>query len=163
MSKIITLKQLKAEWVTPEKIAPYGQVIFPSKDDKIFDNEDAKLLLNNGIPRFYIMRLKQQGRKFHCITRHVKCTQCLGALEGKSWLIALAPPSQGNEPSVEDLIAFKIPGNCFVKLEVGTWHAGPHFDDDFIDFYNLELSDTNIVDHFTHNFQPSHGWEFEIV
>jgi hypothetical protein len=29
----------------------------------------------------------------------------------------------------------------------GTWHAGPFFEDDEINFINLELSDTNEVDH----------------
>ena len=57
----------------------------------------------------------------------------------------------------------KFLGNCFIKLEVGTWHAGPYFEQDFVDFYNLELSDTNVVDHFTHDFAKSHNLELEIV
>ncbi|MBD0313443.1 MAG: Ureidoglycolate hydrolase, partial [Microcoleus sp. T3-bin5] len=48
-------------------------------------------------------------------------------------------------------------------LDVGTWHAGPYFDADFVDFYNLELSDTNVVDHFTFDFVKDHNLEFEIV
>ena len=59
--------------------------------------------------------------------------------------------------------AFRIPGDCFVKLEVGTWHAGPYFDHDTVDFYNLELSDTNVVDHFTHNFLTKQNLTFEII
>ncbi|MEK0188931.1 Ureidoglycolate hydrolase, partial [Microcoleus anatoxicus PTRS2] len=61
------------------------------------------------------------------------------------------------------LAAFQVPGNCFIKLEVGTWHAGPYFEGDFIDFYNLELSDTNIVDHFSYDFVKSHKLDFEII
>jgi ureidoglycolate hydrolase len=109
------------------------------------------------------MRLEKRGRKFHKITRHEQCTQCLGSLEGKEWFIAVAPPCEAKEPEIEKMAAFRIPGNCFIKLEVGTWHAGPYFDRDFIDFYNLELSDTNVVDHFTHSFLKSHNLEFEIV
>ncbi|HBL58061.1 MAG TPA: Ureidoglycolate hydrolase, partial [Cyanobacteria bacterium UBA8803] len=96
-------------------------------------------------------------------TRHVQCTQCLGALEGKDWWMAVAPPSQGQQPEIEAVKAFWIPGNCFIKLEMGTWHAGPYFDHDVVDFYNLELSDTNEVDHFSHDFLKSHHLEFEIV
>lgn len=159
-----TVKQLQAEWVTPENFRRYGQAIFPSKDGKAYDAEDAQLNLQNGIPRFYIMRLHGRGCKFHAITRHVRCTQCLGSLEGKDWLIAVAPPNNdAEEPALEELKAFHIPGNCFIKLEAGTWHAGPYFDGDVVDFYNLELSDTNIVDHFTHNFLTSHQLEFEII
>ena len=39
----------------------------------------------------------------------------------------------------------------FIKLHQATWHAGPFFlEAQHMDFYNLELSDTNIADHFTH-------------
>lgn len=158
------LKQLPAQPITPESFRPYGQVIFASVDGKPFDAEDARLNLENGIPRFYIMRLQHKGRKFHKITRHVQCTQCLGSLEGKEWFIAVASPNNNTkQPELEEITAFRIPGNCFIKLEVGTWHAGPYFDREFVDFYNLELSDTNVVDHFTHNFQESDRIEFEIV
>lgn len=159
-----TVQQLPAKWVTPENFHHYGQVISASVDGKSYDAEDAQLNLQNGIPRFYIMRLQDKGRKFHTITRHVRCTQCLGSLSGKDWLIAVAPPNNDiDKPRLEDITAFRIPGNCFIKLEVGTWHAGPYFEGAYVDFYNLELADTNVVDHFTHNFLTSHQLEFEIV
>lgn len=159
-----TVQQLPAQWITPDNFRPYGQAIFASDDGKVYDTEDAQLNLQNGTPRFYIMGLHQRGRRFHKITRHVQCTQCLGALAGKDWLIAVAPPHpESNQPAIEELAAFRIPGNCFIKLEVGTWHAGPYFDGEAVDFYNLELSDTNVTDHFSHDFLESHNLEFEIV
>ncbi|MBD2775404.1 ureidoglycolate lyase [Iningainema tapete] len=158
------IQQLRAEWISSENFRRFGQVIFPSKDGKPFDVEDAQLVLDKGIPRFYIMQLQRRGRKFHTITRHTQCTQCLGSLAGKDWLIAVCPPNQDvDKPAIEEIAAFRIPGNCFIKLAVGTWHAGPYFEHDVVDFYNLELSDTNVVDHFTHNFLKSHNLEFEIV
>jgi ureidoglycolate hydrolase len=163
MSESILTQQLLAEWVTPENFQSYGQVILASVDGKSFDAEDAQLNLANGIPRFYIMRLEKKGRKFSKITRHVRCTQCLGSLEGKDWLMAVAPPSEGDRPNLEKLAAFRIPGNCFIKLDVGTWHAGPYFDADVVDFYNLELSDTNVVDHFTFDLAKNCNLRFEIV
>jgi ureidoglycolate hydrolase len=163
MSQPVLLKQLQAEWITPERFQRYGQAIAPSEDGKPYDETDAQLNLQNGIPRFYIMRLHKRGRKFHKITRHSQCTQCLGSLAGKDWLIAVAPPCQANEPEIEKMAVFRIPGHCFIKLEVGTWHAGPYFEHDVVDFYNLELSDTNIVDHFTHDFLKSNNLEFEII
>ena len=41
------------------------------------------------------------------------------------------------------------PGEA-VKLQQGTWHAGPFFHAPSALFYNLELGDTNLTDH---NFQ----------
>jgi ureidoglycolate hydrolase len=155
------LYKLPAQWITPEKFHPFGQVIFADKDGKAYDTEDAQLELHRGIPRFYIMRLQNRGRKFSTITRHQKCTQCLGSLEGKDWLIAVASPS--TKPDIDDITAFRVPGNCFIKLEVGTWHAGPYFDASYVDFYNLELSDTNINDHETCNLLENYSIGFEIV
>ncbi|MEG5061564.1 ureidoglycolate lyase [Microcoleus sp. A2-C5] len=163
MTTLVSVKQLSAQWITSENFRSYGQVISASFDGKFFDDEDARLNLSNGMPRFYIMRLHENGRKFGKITRHVECTQCLGALDGKSWLMAVAPPGDSDKPSLEDIVAFRIPGSCFIKLDVGTWHAGPYFDADFVDFYNLELSDTNVVDHFSFDFVKHYNLEFEIV
>ncbi len=159
-----TLTQLQAQTITSEAFRPYGQVITPSADGKAFDLEDAQLELSQGIPRFYIMRLHRRGCRFHRITRHLKCTQCLGSLGGKEWLIAVCPPDSSMDvPNLQAIKAFRIPGDCFIKLNVGTWHAGPYFQDDVVDFYNLELSDTNIADHFTHDFLSTQGLEFEII
>jgi ureidoglycolate hydrolase len=157
------LQTIPAQLITSESFHPFGQMVIASNDHKSFGSEDAQLQLQNGIPRFYIMRLYQRGRKFHQITRHQLCTQCLGSLESKEWLLAVAPPNQAALPSLEAIVAFRVPGNCFIKLEVGTWHAGPYFDDPWVDFYNLELSDTNLIDHDTCSLLEHYGVEFEIV
>lgn len=158
-----SVKKLTAQWLTPENFQLYGQVIYASPDGKAYDSTDAQLVLRNGIPRFYIMRLHHRGRKFHTITRHVQCTQCLGSLEGKDWLIAVAPPTNAYSPVLEDIAAFRIPGNCFIKLNQATWHAGPFFEHEFVDFYNLELIDTNINDHDTYNFGERDNLQLEII
>lgn len=158
-----TVQLLIAQAITPEAFAPYGQLIFASVDGQPYGADDAQLRLDQGTPRFYIMRLHHKGRRFSRITRHRRCTQCLGSLEGKDWLIAVAPPAEADEPDLGAIAAFRIPGNCFIKLNLGTWHAGPYFDQPSIDFYNLELSDTNITDHQTYNLLTQHGLEFEIV
>lgn len=156
-------RKVVAQKVTSESFLPFGQVIFALDDHAPFSMKDAQLQLQEGIPRFYIMRLYQSGRRFRHITRHQHCTQCLGSLEGKEWLLGVAPPSLTSSPVWEEIVAFRIPGNCFIKLEVGAWHAGPYFDDDYVDFYNLELSDTNLVDHHTCNLLEQYGVEFEII
>lgn len=156
-------KQLNAKWLSPESFHPYGQVIYPSIDGKPYDLTDAQLILQNGIPRLYIMRLHYKGYRFNTLTRHVQCTQCLGSLAGKDWLIAVAPPTANSLPALEEIAAFQIPGNCFIKLNIGTWHAGPYFDDEFVDFYNLELNDTNINDYDIYNFRKNNNLELEII
>ncbi len=156
------LRKITPQQITSKAFQPFGQVIVALQDDQPYGADDAQLQLQ-GIPRFYIMQLQQRGRKFHKITRHQRCTQCLGSLAGKEWLLGVAPSTESPLPRWEDIVVFRIPGNCFIKLNVGTWHSGPYFDSDRVDFYNLELSDTNTVDHDTCNLLEQYGVEFEIV
>lgn len=156
------IQTILAKPITPEGFRPYGQLIRATADGKGFDTEDAQLQISQGIPRFYIMRLQNRGRRFDKITRHRRCTQCLGSLNGKTWLMAVAPPSNSDRPDLEAMLAFQIPDDCFIKLELGTWHAGPYFDHESVDFYNLELSDTNFVDHQTCDLRTTYGVTIEI-
>lgn len=155
------LQQLPAQAVTPEAFEPYGQVIFATRDGKPFDPTDAQLELTHGIPRFYIMRLPYRSWQFHLITCHLRCTQCLGSLGDRLWWLAVAPP--GKAPELKQIQAFWVPGTCFVKLHAGTWHTGPYFEGDTADFYNLELSDTNVTDHNTYDLLKAFGYKFEIL
>ncbi|CEL97856.1 unnamed protein product [Vitrella brassicaformis CCMP3155] len=153
------IKLIRAENVTVDNFKPYGQLQQAQVDGKEFNDEDAALQLDRGTPRFYIMRLPQRGLSFSTITRHKQVTQCLGAINGEPWYMAVAPPDlSSSRPDVERLKVFRIPGDAFIKMEIGTWHAGPLFDQPHpVSFYNLELSDTNLVDHETYDFSRSDG------
>ncbi len=136
--------------LTPEAFAPFGAVIAPEEDGLPFRVGDAPLDLSRGTPRFYGMKLHARGRVFRHITRHAKVTQCLGAMMGESWMLGVAPPDPGRAaPDPATIRAFLIPGDRAVMLHAGTWHAGPYFDAPEVSFYNLELADTNVVDHDT--------------
>jgi ureidoglycolate hydrolase len=152
MNDAVPVRDIAITPLTSETFAPFGDLIEPTEDGVPFGAGDARLDLTQGTPRLYIMRLPRRGRVFQQITRHRGVTQCLAAMQGKSWLIAVAPPRGADdpkaEPALEDIRAFRIPGTVAIKLHRGTWHAGPFFDDEEeISFLNLELSDTNEVDH----------------
>ncbi|MDX2255327.1 MAG: ureidoglycolate lyase [Pseudanabaenaceae cyanobacterium bins.39] len=138
------MTNLPVQSISEIAFRPYGQVIFPCDDGKAFDMQDAQLHLE-GIPRFYIMRLAKNAPQFRRLARHRQCTQCLGSVGGQEWFMAVAAPSDHLE--ISQIEVFRIAGNCFIKLERGTWHAGPMFQQEAIDFYNLELHDTNINDY----------------
>jgi ureidoglycolate hydrolase len=147
----VAVRDLSIRTLTRESFAPFGDLITPAEDGVAFGAADAALDFSRGRPRLYIMRLPRRGLVFKQITRHRNVTQCLAAMEGKSWLMAVAPPEGLDDPTAEpalsDIAAFKVPGTVALKLHRGTWHAGPYFEDDEISFLNLELSDTNEVDH----------------
>ncbi|XP_009141523.1 uncharacterized protein LOC103865485 [Brassica rapa] len=163
---------------TSESFAEYGQVIEASSDGDLFGPNDAQLDLSRGTPRFYIMRLEGRTLGFSTITHHANVTQCLGSIGGHVWYLGVAKPSliedvdrervgdnveSGSDghlyapPTVEEVRVFRFSGPKFVKLNRGTWHAGPLFSDSSMDFYNLELSNTNEVDHTTHSFKKKNG------
>ncbi|KAI3908648.1 hypothetical protein MKW98_006800, partial [Papaver atlanticum] len=114
--------------------------------------------------------------KFARITHHASVTQCLGSIGGHNWYLGVAKASIvnpnediGNKivqsksghsyapPHPDNVRVFRISGPKFVKLHIGTWHAGPLFKGDSMDFYNLELTDTNVVDHTTHDLEKEDG------
>jgi hypothetical protein len=109
------------------------------------------------------MKLEKRSLKFSTITHHAKVTQCLGSIGGGVWYLGVAKPSivetkenAGSDamqskcghfyvpPAVDKVQVFRISGSKFIKLNIGTWHAGPLFKPETMDFYNLELSDTNV-------------------
>ncbi|KAH6759541.1 ureidoglycolate hydrolase [Perilla frutescens var. hirtella] len=114
------------------------------------------------------MHLEDRPLEFSKITHHASVTQCLGSIGGHVWYLGVARPSLADPcestavksrcghsyvpPGVDGVRVFKISGPKFVKLDRGTWHAGPLFLEKAMDFYNLELSNTNVVDHTTHDF-----------
>lgn len=161
----VTVRPIKVTPLTPLSFAPFGQVIAPIEDGVLFGPNDAQLELSHGTPRFYIMRLPRKGLRFRQITRHRQVTQCLASVGGKPWFIAVAPPHQlddpNAQPALEDIKAFKIPGDVAIKLHRGSWHAGPFFEDDEISFFNLELADTNETDHQNCYLDRVYGTAFE--
>lgn len=114
------------------------------------------------------MQLENRPLKFSTITHHASVTQCLGSVGGHVWYLGVAKPSIVDDsekvdhdtrgrnivrsacghlyasPDVEGVKVFRVAGTKFLKLNRGTWHAGPLFKTDTMDFYNLELSNTNV-------------------
>jgi ureidoglycolate lyase len=131
---------------TREAFAPYGHIVAANVSGQVEPGE-AALDLMAGRPRLYIMRLEARARSFASIARHCRVTQCLASVGGRPWLLAVAPAADLDDldaaPAADSIVAFEIPGDVFVLLHKGTWHAGPYFDGDRLDFFNLELDDTN--------------------
>ena len=63
-------------------------------------------------------------------------------------------------PEIE---AFVVPGDIALLLSAGTWHAGPFFEAEGMAFFNLELSDTNEVDHQSYRLDEALGLRCSIV
>ncbi|WP_207476470.1 ureidoglycolate lyase [Arenibaculum pallidiluteum] len=158
---------LRLDPVSREAFAPFGDLIEASEDGVPFGAQDARLDLSGGTPRFYIMRLHGKPPVVRRITRHRNVTQCLASVGGRPWFLAVAAPDglddPAAEPSPDGIRGFLIPGDVAVALRKGTWHAGPFFEGDELSFFNLELSDTNEVDHHNAHLDRRHGIALRLV
>ncbi len=162
---------LPARELAEKTFAACGEIIRPRRAGGQFDNnpydpesgtDEAKLTLSNGMPRLWLMQLAGPRLTFSSLARHRRVSQCLGSLQGREWFICVAPPgdaADGTMPDVKRLMAFRVPGDCVIKLHVGTWHAGPLFTHKECLFLNLENLDTNKRD-FDAAELPN---EFEVV
>jgi ureidoglycolate hydrolase len=161
------MPDIKAQELTAQAFAPFGTVIAPMADGVPFGAQDAGLHLSGGTPRFYAMRLANRDLSFSRITRHRNVTQVLASAGGLPWLIAVAPPPAVDlpdaEPALDDIRAFRIPGDAAIMLRRGTWHAGPLFETAEASFFNLELSDTNVTDHWTCDLAKRYGFALRVV
>ena len=150
-------RSIRAQDLTDEAFAPYGDIIKPRISGEQFDraysydpskeNTHVKLVMTNGEPTLRIMHQRLRGLTFSKMARHRRVSQRLGSLQGKEWFMAVATPTNNDsQPRLEDIAAFLIPGDRIIKLHVGTWHAGPHFKHEECLFLNLENEDTNTRD-----------------
>ncbi|KAB7741700.1 hypothetical protein F2P47_04660 [Parvibaculum sedimenti] len=163
----LVIEDLKLTPITAGNFRPYGTLVEATEDGTPFGPQDAQLDLSRGIPRFYIMRLEFRERIARHLTRHRQTTQVLASVGGKAWQLVVAPPHDIDNPSAEphldEIMAFDIPGNVGVMLFRGTWHAGPYFDDTETSFFNLELADTNEVDHQTCKLPDHFSRAFRLI
>ena len=163
----VRIVELSAQPLTAETFATFGAVIAAAEDGVPFGPQDAQLDLSRGTPRFYNMRLPGRGLRFNRITRHRSVTQVLASVGGFEWLLAVAPPVALQDPHAEplpqDIRAFRIPGDVAVMLHAGTWHAGPLFEAAEMSFFNLELADTNLVDHHSCDLTSRYGLVIQLT
>jgi ureidoglycolate hydrolase len=161
------IRDLAIAGLSAAAFAPYGTVIPPMADGTAFGPQEAALQLSAGIPRFYTMRLPNRGLLISRITRHRQVTQVLASAGGLPWMLAVAPPpaedTQEARPALDDIRAFRVPGNVAVMLRRGAWHAGPLFEAAEASFFNLELSDTNVTDHWTCDLARTYGVSFRLA
>jgi len=155
---------IQAQVATRDNFASFGDLVTISQDGDLYNPNtiDAKLDLSKGEPRLYFMELHgPRPLSVRWLTRHTQVTQCLASLDNQPFWLAVhipTPSENDHKPTLTNTKVFLIPPRHFVKLHAGTWHAGPFWrpskhndsaDLDRMTFVNLELADTNVVDHFS--------------
>ena len=167
MVRDVQLIDLAVDPISTTAFAPYGTLIEATEDGKPFGPDEAQLELARGTPRFYVMRLHHRELSFRHLTRHIAVTQCLASVGGHQWILAVATPQDPDNPDAladpASIRAFSIPGTVAVALHRSTWHVGPYFEAQSVDIFNLELSDTNQVDHHNCRLDEQFGLAYRLV
>lgn len=147
---------LKAQPITAAAFLDYGQPITPVGDLTPYGKQDATLFFDQGPIRFYIMNLEHPGVSVQAMTRHAHCSQCLASADAEPWWIVVAAPHlESDQIDLSSIRLFRVEARQAIKLAPGTWHAGPFFNGSTAMFFNLENSNTKVVDHMTrHLDQP---------
>lgn len=150
------MTNLAPQLITNPAFLAYGQPITPVGDLTPYSDHDAKLFFDAGPIRFYVMHLEHPGIVVGAMTRHTHCSQCLASADAQPWWIAVAASDLDSDAiNSSSLALFRIDPRQAIKLHPGTWHAGPYFTTATAAFYNLELSDTKVADHMTHQLSQA--------
>ena len=127
-----SVRQIKAEPLSEEAFAPFGQVV--ARGDMVMELRGEEV--------FHLNVLHYDRKPLMCdhLNRHHRATQALVALAGKPTLLVVAP-RQSDFASAADLDtvrAFLCDGTAGVNLGLGTWHWGPYPIHDYVDLVNVQ-------------------------
>jgi ureidoglycolate lyase len=129
MSRTLTLK---AEPLTAEAFAPFGQVI--GVDDVQIEARDGEVL------HLDIISYDRKPIRADHLNRHYKATQALVALAGRPTVIIVGPPEvdMSKAEHLDALRAFICDGTLGINLGLRTWHEGPFPLGDHVDLVNVQ-------------------------
>ena len=118
------MKDIKSINVIPleqDKFKLYGEILKP--------HMNLELDFGEGTPTMRIFSAPFREFMFDEMSRHLHCCQVFLPLNGKDFIIALAPPSDNNDPfavpDIKRIRAFIVNGSSGIVLHKGCWHVTP--------------------------------------
>ena len=72
-----------------------------------------------------LTRVRRRPFEVRWIERHFKHTQTFIPLNGAPFIVVLAPPTDGDEPNLDEVRAYRFDGSAGFTMKVGTWHEFP--------------------------------------
>lgn len=123
---------VKAEPLTREAFAPFGQVI--DTGDMVMELRDGEEFMLN------VLSYDRYPLVVDHLNRHHKATQALVALGGRPTLLVVAPQEFDftTTDHLEHVRAFICDGTAGVNLSLATWHWGPAPLMDHVDLVNVQ-------------------------
>ena len=118
---------IKAEPLTSEAFAPYGQVLMGTGEGPERHNfaADMENLRTNAKPNMTFMRvaLSNLPVRIETLEQHPYSNQAFIPLNGTGQLVAVCPSTGDGKPIIEKLAAFVSTGSQAINYNAKVWHA----------------------------------------
>lgn len=150
----MNLVRLKVKPMTRESFAPFG-VLIDSRGSVDIDLGEGKPSLTGATSDWRPLR-------FDFMARHLRTMQVFSPLASSQALIAVAPPSAGNAPEVEQVVAFFVDGKLPYAYHKGTWHTPPFPVREWASFLVVDRSGTLDDDWELTDLRVTRNTTFEI-
>lgn len=121
---------------TPEAFAPFGKLLRAEGERRPIDIYGSSINVYRGGPidadvpvEYLISRSSVREFRIRFLERHHKLAQSFLALQGSSFVVAVARPEARLEhdvPALDEIHAFIVPGDCVATIHRGTWHEPPY-------------------------------------
>lgn len=106
---------LEAQPMTRDTFAPFGEIIS--------ERGAIEIDLDGGAASFVAQTVEARPMMFDFLGRHSRTEQVFSPLGGTPSIIAVALPTEGENPDPQKMAAFFVDGSCAFKLHRGTWHT----------------------------------------
>jgi ureidoglycolate hydrolase len=112
----------------PEMFAPYGEVLAVGHGEPDFTGISSAgwraHFESDSPPEVMVYRSRYSGPRFTTLERHHAVTQAFIPLAGVPALVAVAPPTDGDDPPDPSVVrGFILDGTAGYILQPGAWHS----------------------------------------
>ncbi|HYE66376.1 MAG TPA: ureidoglycolate lyase [Pyrinomonadaceae bacterium] len=147
--------RLKVREMTREGFAPYGILIDSRGSVEIDLGQDRRPALTGTTS-------ERRPFRFEFMARHKRTMQVFSPLVSSQSVIAVAPPSSGDAPEVEKIVAFLVNGRLPYAYHKGTWHTPPFPIGEWSSYLVVDRSGTLDDDYELVDLKLTHQRIFEI-
>lgn len=118
-------RTIKAEPLTPEALAPWGQVLTSNGDPAQRDEYAASTdnLRDHAKLNITFMRVAHRAPLVKAIERHPHSMQLFVPMNGGRYLAVVCPALPDGGPDIDNIRAFVANGGQSVNYDAGVWHG----------------------------------------
>jgi ureidoglycolate lyase len=125
-------RTIELETATPERLEAFGWMLasradVPSRRLNFYPGEmrsPCSFVIDSEAD-ISVVRLEARAFELVYMERHWKHTQAFLPLGGKPFVLAMAPPAEGDTPTLESIRAFRFDGASGFCMRIGCWHEFP--------------------------------------